>query len=232
MRHWKKGNTRLGTHWKAEVTELKHIAHKPLRTWIFTRKRFIDAVDLRTPKRYLCVPYIELAEKARLGTIYCDVFERAMVLQLYHKIIFLSTIICYNCPMNLKKMNLSFWRILTGTWGVLTLALFILDFFSFHSNNSYIAAATSSAVIYGFILALYVGSKEFQRWQSKKGEFKSLHFGEIYPILWSLVMFIFILLSAFSRYNYKMPGEFPAIYITVLGIYMLSQQSKSFYTKK
>ncbi len=128
-----------------------------------------------------------------------------------------------------KELSLNFWRHLTNFWGIFTLLLFIFDFLShYHYSN----AISSSAVIYGVILSLYVGSKEFQRWVSKKDEFRSLHFGEIYPIIWTVAMVLFILLSALTANRYKIPGEFPATYITVLGIYIISQQSKLFRAKK
>ncbi len=128
-----------------------------------------------------------------------------------------------------KSLSLNFWRFLTNTWGVMTLLLFIFDFFSHHSYSN---ATSTSAVIYGIVLGLYVGSKEFQRWKSKKGQFRSIHFGEIYPIVWSAVMILFVLVTAFSKNSFQIPGEFPATYITILGIYIISQQSKSFFSNK
>lgn len=127
-----------------------------------------------------------------------------------------------------NPLGLNFWRYLSNLWGTLTLLLFIVDFFSFHSFGN---ATGASAVIYGVILSLYASSKEFQRWTSKKGEFLSRHFGEIYPIIWTIVMILFILLSALLNNRYEIPGEFPATYITVLGIYIISSQSKNFKTK-
>ena len=128
-----------------------------------------------------------------------------------------------------NEFSLNFWRHLTNFWGILTLLLFIFDFFSLHRFSS---AVSSSAVIYGFVLTLYVGSKEFQRWQSKKGEYKSLHAGEVYPFIWTMVMVIFVIIAALQPSRYAIPTEFPATYITVLGIYIISQQSKLFRAKK
>ncbi|HAH04196.1 TPA: hypothetical protein DCL28_01400 [Candidatus Komeilibacteria bacterium] len=131
--------------------------------------------------------------------------------------------------MPINNKNLNFWRIITNTWGILTLTLFVVDFFSFHS---YSEATSASAVIYGFILAMFVGSKEFQRWKSKNGQYRSIHWGEIYPIVWSIIMLLFVFITAISKNDFQIPNEFPATYITVLGIYIISQQSKSFYSKK
>ena len=125
-----------------------------------------------------------------------------------------------------KKINhLGFWRTITNIWGILTLGLFVIDFFSF---DSYSQVTSASAVIYGFTLALFVGSKEFQRWKTAKGQYRSSYFGEIYPIMWTIAMMLFIFLAAGFRDQYQIPGEFPATYITVLGVYIISQQSKNF----
>jgi len=128
--------------------------------------------------------------------------------------------------MLIDKNNLGFWRTITNIWGFLTLGLFVVDFFSFHS---YSQSTSSCAVIYGFTLALFVGSKEFQRWKSQKGQYKSIHFGEIYPIIWTIAMISFVVISVIFKENYQIPGEFPTTYITILGIYIISQQSKAFY---
>lgn len=126
------------------------------------------------------------------------------------------------------QRSLNFWRHLSNLWGTITLLLFIADFFSYHSFSN---ATSASAVIYGVILSLYAGSKEFQRWTGKKGEFLSRHFGEIYPLIWTVAMVLFVLLTALSADRYKIPSEFPATYITVLGIYILSLQSKNLRSK-
>jgi len=126
------------------------------------------------------------------------------------------------------QRGLNFWRYLSNFWGTITLLLFIADFFSYHSYNN---ATSASAVIYGVILSLYAGSKEFQRWYSKKGEFPSRHFGEIYPIIWTTVMTFFVVTTAIAVDRYKIPAEFPATYITVLGVYILSLQSKNLRNK-
>ena len=128
-----------------------------------------------------------------------------------------------------NKYNLPFLRVLANWWGILTFLLFVFNFFTKQTSNT---AVSTSAVIYGVILALYVGNKEFNRWQSKKGEFKSLYFGEFYIFLWSVAMVVFILIVALTKGQYHIPSEFPATYITILGIYTISQQSKVIYHRK
>jgi len=130
--------------------------------------------------------------------------------------------------MSKEQRSLNFWRHLSNLWGILTLLLFIVDFFSFHSLSN---ATSASAVIYGVILSMYAGSKEIHRWKSKSGEFISRHLGEIYPVIWTVVMVLFILLVAIKANYYKIPTEFPATYIAVLGVYILSLQSKNLKNK-
>ncbi len=130
-------------------------------------------------------------------------------------------------------MKQSFWqnlpilRFLAGFWGWVTMLLFIVDFFSHHLLSEGI---TTAAVIYGAILAMYAGSKEYKRWQQKKN-YKSDHFGELYIITWTLVMVIFVALTFLLSGYYKIPGEFPAVYLTVLSVFILSRESKSFIAK-
>ena len=130
-------------------------------------------------------------------------------------------------------MNLRFWqnlnvlRFLAGLWGWLTIIFFTIDFFSGHK---YDVSISGISVIYGAILAFYVGSKEYLRW-SKKKLLKSKYFGEIYVIIWTLLMVIFVVLAPFSGGYLKVPGEFTAVYLMVLSVYILSQQSKSLKRK-
>jgi len=129
----------------------------------------------------------------------------------------------------LTKKYLTFLRALSGWWGWLTFLIFIYDFFTLQKVS---AAVSTSAVIYGVILALYVGNKEVARWSGKKGEYKSLYFGELYIFVWSAALFVFVIISALTHGFYEISSEFPATYITILGIYVLSQQSKLVYHNK
>jgi len=127
------------------------------------------------------------------------------------------------------KINTSFLRILSGIWGIITFMLFVFDFFTKQLSNT---ITSTSTVVYGVVLALYVSTKEFKRWGSKKGEFRSIYFGEFYPLLWSVAMVVFVIMSFLTNGKYKIPTEFPATYITILGIYIISQQSKAIYKKR
>jgi hypothetical protein len=83
---------------------------------------------------------------------------------------------------------------------------------------------SSISVIYASLLGLYVGSKEITRWHNK--DFISRHSGEIYIALWTLVMLIIIALAMFNN-QYEIQSEFVATYITIMGIFAISQKSKA-----
>jgi len=119
--------------------------------------------------------------------------------------------------------NLPILRFLSGLWGWIAIFLFGLDFFTGHL---YKISVTAAAVIYGAILALYVGSKEYERWRQKNQKYASKYFGEVYVIVWTLVMIIFVLLAPFSGGLFKIPAEFPAVYLTVISAFIISRQSK------
>jgi hypothetical protein len=119
--------------------------------------------------------------------------------------------------------NLPILRFLSGLWGWITIFLFGLDFFAGHT---YKVSVTSASVIYGTMLALYVGSKEYERWQQKNQKYPSKYFGEVYVVIWTLVMIIFVLLAPFSDGLFKIPAEFPAVYLTVVSVFIISRQSK------
>ncbi len=117
--------------------------------------------------------------------------------------------------------NLLFWRWLTNFWSLLTLLFFILAFVQPDRFNGLLV---NIAIIYGAILAIYVSSKEIARWNNKN--FSSQYYGEIFVFLWTVMMIAFIIIAAISG-KYTVSPEFTAIYITILGIFAISQKSKA-----
>ena len=83
------------------------------------------------------------------------------------------------------------------------------------------------SVIYIGVLGLYVTSKEYYRWKSKE-KFESKYFGEIYVVIWTIIMLTFVMVAFISNGLMKIPGEFVTTYISALGIFAISQQSKNF----
>lgn len=121
-----------------------------------------------------------------------------------------------------EKRSLTILRILANAWGLLTFFLFVYNFF-FNQGNQKLAS--TCAVIYAMALALYVGNKEYLRW-SKANKFQSMHFGEAYPVIWSIALIVFAIVSLLTKGDYEIPTEFTTTYITILGIYIISEQSK------
>jgi small-conductance mechanosensitive channel len=127
----------------------------------------------------------------------------------------------------MKKIKFSYsdqsLRILTNIWTFVALFLFSIDFFS---GNKYNSQASAVAVIYLAILALYAGTKEFDRWYHYH---KSLHIGEYFVVIWTALVLIMVMLAPFSKGAYKLPGELVATYIAVVGILILTQRSKALH---
>ena len=117
--------------------------------------------------------------------------------------------------------NLKFWKYLANFWSWLTLIFFACAFLWPENFNSVLS---SIAVIYASLLGIYVGSKEITRWRNK--DFVSRHSGEIFVILWTVVMVAIIMIAIFNK-QYEVQSEFIATYITIMGIFAISQKSKA-----
>jgi len=124
--------------------------------------------------------------------------------------------------MHDKKKELNFWRILSNFWGIVAAIIFLLTFFAISDLNHLL---TDITIIYLSILSIYTGLKEYNRWKSTK--FMSRYHGEIFVVLWTILIMVFILLSAFDKNNYKLATEFTATYLSVLGIFAISRKSKN-----
>jgi len=117
--------------------------------------------------------------------------------------------------------HLSMWKYLANFWTWLTLLIFIAAFFAPEHFNGSLGA---TSVIYASILGIYVSSKEVARWRSK--DYVSNYYGEIYILIWTLVIVGMIILSILNH-NFVLQSEFTATYITILGIFAISQKSKA-----
>ena len=127
---------------------------------------------------------------------------------------------------NKRIKELLFWKILSNFWGILTAILFLLTFFKVYDLSHVLSDVT---IIYLSILSIFAGVKEFSRW--KNGKFLSNYHGEVFVITWTLLMFIFILFSAYDKSNYKLSNEFTATYLSVMGIFAISRKSKNLKSK-
>lgn len=104
---------------------------------------------------------------------------------------------------------------------MLTLIVFLIAFFMPEQFNGVLG---SIAVIYASILGIYVGTKEVARWRNKK--FMSGYYGEIFIIMWTVAIVGMIGISIFNH-EYSLQSEFTATYITIMGIFAISQKSKA-----
>jgi len=123
--------------------------------------------------------------------------------------------------------RLLFWRILTYIWGILAGTFFILDFFKLlNCSNS----LRTLAVIYICVLSIFTSIKEFHRWKNKK--FFSRYKGEIFVFAYTLIMLLFLILEIKNPEQYKIHGAFTTTYLSILGIFAISYNSKYLKNKK
>ncbi|MEK9173416.1 MAG: hypothetical protein AAB594_02505 [Patescibacteria group bacterium] len=116
--------------------------------------------------------------------------------------------------------NNKIWRLLTNLWTVLFIAFVILNFA--HANRYEYMVSPMSALYIG-MLTLFVGTKEFDRWHEAQ---TGRHSGEIFVILWSILITVLFVFSIFLGKEHRVPSEIVAIYIAVLSIFAITQKSK------
>lgn len=122
--------------------------------------------------------------------------------------------------------NEKIWRILTNIWTIIFIAFLIFDFFQLN-RFEYLTAPFS--FIYIGVLGLYVSTKEFDRWyQMHEGR----HPGEVFIILWTIVIFGLLIFSFFSNGEHRVSSEALADYIMVLSVFALTQKSKRLYERR
>ncbi len=124
--------------------------------------------------------------------------------------------------MRKTKSELFTWRWLANFWGIITAIFFLIHFFDLIDLTE---AIKNLAIIYISILTIFTTVKEFDRWKSPK--FLSNHNGEIFIILWTVLIIIFIIASAIDSNKFNFTGEFTATYLSILGIFAISRKSRS-----
>jgi len=118
-----------------------------------------------------------------------------------------------------------FWKTLLNAWTLIIILTLALDFFS---RNLYNEASGITSTIYIAILGIYVADKEFERW-TDKGRFISKYFGEIFIAIWTVLMIFFLIISLISQQEYHLTNAMVGTYISVLGIFAITQRSKNAY---
>lgn len=120
-----------------------------------------------------------------------------------------------------------FWRNITKIWTVVFFAAIIYDFFTANSLEKS-ELLLPIAVIYDAVLAIYSAEKEFKRWHDSH---ETIHPGEVYVILWTLLVFGLLIASVAEHIDYRIPPEVSASYIVVIGILAITRESKHFYSR-
>ena len=123
-----------------------------------------------------------------------------------------------------KKIN--FWRYLINFWSILFFMAIIVDL---QQGNSLTGLLNIIAAIYIGVLAIYVGDKEFERWYDKHSE---KHPGEIFVIIWSLIILLLLVCSLVFGSYYQIPNSVVSSYIAVLTILVVTNKSKQMYRIK
>ena len=110
-------------------------------------------------------------------------------------------------------------------WTFIFFAAIIYDFFhdNILSKNEILLAI---AAVYTALLAIYSAEKEFRRWHDAHN---SVHPGEIYSILWTILVLGLIFGAIFYNMSYHIPSEVSASYIGVIGILAITRESRNFY---
>ena len=121
----------------------------------------------------------------------------------------------------------NFWRYLTNAWTIIFMAVVVIDFFS---NRRLDYLFTPLSIMYGAILSLFVGTKEFDRWYDIRGARR--HPGEVFVIVWSVLLFGMLIISWASHEQFSISSDIVSVYIMVLTVFALSQSSKRVYKSK
>ncbi len=128
-----------------------------------------------------------------------------------------------------KFGSFSVWRYLTNFWTLVFFTAIVYDFFSANALvHSDIMLAI--AAIYAAALAIYSAEKEFRRWHHMHHH--SMHPGELYAIVWTIVILFLIVGDTFYNMDYHIPAEISASYIAVISILAITRESKNFYKRK
>ena len=120
------------------------------------------------------------------------------------------------------------WHTVVNFWTFVFFIAIIYDFFNDNalSHNEILLAI---AGIYAACLAIYSAEKEFRRWHHMHA---SIHPGEVYVIVWTILVIFLIGGDIFWHVPYQMPAEVSASYIAVISILAITRESKNFYKRK
>jgi predicted membrane chloride channel (bestrophin family) len=121
----------------------------------------------------------------------------------------------------------SFWRYITNIWTVALIGVVMSDFLTL---GKYHYLLTPFSVVYGAVLSIFVGTKEFNRWYDLHEGRK--HPGEVFVVLWSLLFLVMVSISWIYGGLYVISADVVSVYIMVLTVFAITQSSKTIYEKR
>jgi uncharacterized membrane protein YhaH (DUF805 family) len=117
------------------------------------------------------------------------------------------------------------WRNLTTAWTIIFFLAIIYDFIHMNALDD-AQILLPIAIIYDAVLAIYSAEKEFRRWHDSH---KTMHPGDLYVILWTILIFGLLGFGIALHRSYHIPAEVSASYVVVVGILAITKESKHFY---
>lgn len=127
-----------------------------------------------------------------------------------------------------KSGSFKAWRHLVNLWSFIFFTAILYDFF----NDNALAETDillAIAAIYAAALAIYSAEKEFRRWHHMHD---GPHPGEVYAVVWTLLIIFIIVYQVIYTLPYHMPAEVSASYVAVISILAITRESKNFYKKE
>lgn len=124
-----------------------------------------------------------------------------------------------------RIFNVSIWRYLVNLWTVIIYITILADFFTRNHFSEFIGPICT---IYVALLAVYTSQKEFERWHDEN---VGRHPGEIYIVVWTLIVVFLFVCEIIYRTSYKLPSEIFSTYIVVMGILAITRRSKTNYCR-
>ena len=121
----------------------------------------------------------------------------------------------------------NFWRYITNAWTFLCIVVVLLDFFG---DGRYHYLVTPFSVIYGSLLSIFVGTKEFNRWFENNGVGR--HPGELFVAIWSALFIGLAISSLWLGNSFTISPDVTSVYIMVLMVFAITQSSKQLFSKK
>ena len=117
----------------------------------------------------------------------------------------------------------SLWRAMVNFWTFVLYVVIIADFFLRNKLGEFLGPISA---LYIASLALYSAEKEFERWHDYH---ESRHPGEMYVIIWTILIIVLLGLEVLYHSTYTIPNEIFSTYVVVIGVLAITKRSKHNY---